>query len=249
MADAPVKVENKFVAPVNIFKKLLKVRKAVPYLQKENRADAKYAYVSSGAVLSSVRDMMDDEGLLLAVEVLRHKTEVRDKAYFTELDLRYTWYAPEYPDESFSIRWYAQGVDYGGEKGVGKALTYAEKYFLLKQFNIATDTDDPDAVHERKKQNKRDRDNKENYEIIQEHVKKLAELTGSEEEKVLVATMKQLGLTNSSQFTSDYYQKAIGVLRTQLLKADSDNQDQTKVAKEQIKEPEQKNNDDVEWGA
>lgn len=40
---------------------------------------------------------------------------------------------------------YAQGIDTEGEKGVGKALTYAEKYFLLKQFNIATDTDDPDS--------------------------------------------------------------------------------------------------------
>ena len=32
-------------------------------------------------------------------------------------------------------------VDIAGEKGVGKALTYGKKYFLLKFFNIATDKD------------------------------------------------------------------------------------------------------------
>ena len=30
------------------------------------------------------------------------------------------------------------------DKGVGSALTYAERYFLLKYFNIATDEDDID---------------------------------------------------------------------------------------------------------
>lgn len=247
MNDITTRIENS-PAPTNIFKKLLKVRKAVPYLQKEDHDGGKYAYVSSGAVLSSVRDMMDEEGLLLAVEVLGHTTEAREKAYFTELDLRYTWYTPEFPEESFSIAWYAQGVDYGGEKGVGKALTYAEKYFLLKQFNIATDTDDPDAVQDRKKQLERDRDNKENMEVIQNHIKEVAELTGFAEDKVLASTLKNLGLTNSNQFTPDYYAQAIGILRTQKLKADSDNQDQTKVAEEPVKEPEQKN-DDIEWGA
>jgi hypothetical protein len=42
-----------------------------------------------------------------------------------------------------SCRWYGQGID-SGERGVGKAMTYAEKYFLLKFFNIPTDEDDPD---------------------------------------------------------------------------------------------------------
>ncbi|MBC2190505.1 ERF family protein [Listeria booriae] len=239
MSDAPTWTEKAQV-PTNIFKKLLTVRKGVTYLQKENRADAKYAYVSSGTVLSSVRDLMDSEGLLLAVEVLNHKTEVREKAYFTELDLRYTWYAPEFPEESFSIIWYAQGVDYGGEKGVGKALTYAEKYFLLKQFNIATDTDDPDAVQERQKQSERDRDNKEHLETIEENIKQLAQLVGSTEEKTRMALFKKLGLSNTNQFTPDYYQSAIGQLRLLILSAESDNQNQVK---------EQKQNDDIEWGA
>jgi hypothetical protein len=60
-----------------------------------------------------------------------------------------TWVNADKPDEVIECPWYGQGVDIAGEKGVGKALTYAEKYFILKQFNIATDKDDPDAFQEK----------------------------------------------------------------------------------------------------
>ena len=37
----------------------------------------------------------------------------------------------------------------GDEKGVGSALTYAERYFFLKYFNVPTDDDDPDSFQEK----------------------------------------------------------------------------------------------------
>ena len=40
--------------------------------------------------------------------------------------------------------WYGQGLK-DTEQGIGNALTYAERYFLLKFFKIPTDSDDPDA--------------------------------------------------------------------------------------------------------
>jgi hypothetical protein len=65
--------------------------------------------------------------------------------YFTELEMMFTWVNAEKPEEKIECKWYGQGVDTAGEKGVGKALTYAEKYFMLKFFNIPTDKDDPDS--------------------------------------------------------------------------------------------------------
>lgn len=50
------------------------------------------------------------------------------------------------------IPWYAQGLDVEGEKGVGKLLTYGEKYLFLKLFNIATDKDDPDSFQDTPKE-------------------------------------------------------------------------------------------------
>jgi hypothetical protein len=146
---------------VNIYQKLLEVRKVVPYLQK-NSSGHQYQYVGSSQVLSAVRQKLDELGLLLIVKVVGHNVttetvENKDKydnnkkttTYFTELDLEYTWINAENPEEVLSIPFYGQGVDIAGEKGVGKALTYAEKYFLLKQFNIATDKDDPDSFQEK----------------------------------------------------------------------------------------------------
>ena len=65
--------------------------------------------------------------------------------YFTELDMRMTWHEVEGGEER-AFDWYAQGVDLAGEKGVGKAQTYAEKYFLLKFFHVPTKKDDPDEA-------------------------------------------------------------------------------------------------------
>jgi len=149
---------------MNIYQKLIEVRKAVPYLQKEDKG-AQYAYVGSSKVLSNVRSKMDELGLLLVPAVIGTKVSEsvveyieKDKygnekpkkttTYFTELTLEMTWINAENPEEQIKVPWYGQGVDIAGEKGVGKALTYAEKYFLLKQFNIATDKDDPDSFQQ-----------------------------------------------------------------------------------------------------
>ncbi|CAM3734435.1 ERF family protein [Mesobacillus zeae] len=150
---------------LNIYQKLIEVRKAVPYLKKEAQGK-QYNYTGSSQVLSSVREKMDELGLLLipriiskqvsesAIEFIGDNGHVtkRTITYFTELDLTMTWVNADKPDETIECPWYGQGVDIAGEKGVGKALTYAEKYFILKQFNIATDKDDPDAFQEKAEQ-------------------------------------------------------------------------------------------------
>lgn len=147
---------------MNIYQKLIEVRKTVTYLKKENPG-AQYQYVSSSQVLANVREKMDELGLILEPAVTGHNVresvvETKDKdgnvfkrttTYFTELDMTMTWVNAENPEEKIVKPWYGQGVDIAGEKGVGKALTYAEKYFMLKFFNIATDKDDPDAFQQR----------------------------------------------------------------------------------------------------
>jgi hypothetical protein len=139
---------------VNIYQKLVEVRKAVPYLQKEAKGH-QYNYVSSSQVLAAVRKKMDEVGLLLIPSVVDKEVHIDGKNIFTELKMEFTWVNAEKPDETIKTPWYGQGMDIAGEKGVGKALTYAEKYFLLKFFNIATDKDDPDAFQHKDEPEKR----------------------------------------------------------------------------------------------
>jgi hypothetical protein len=137
---------------LNIYQKLVEVRKSVPYLQKESQGH-QYQYTGSSQVLASVRAKMDELGLMLICKVLGHnliegKTAKGAKEFMTELDLEFTWINADKPEETIICPWYGQGVD-NSEKGVGKGLTYAEKYFILKTFNIPTDKDDPDSFQEK----------------------------------------------------------------------------------------------------
>ena len=129
---------------MNLYQKLIEVRKSAPILGKENKGH-QYQYVSSAQTLIALRGAMDDHGVLLIPEISGHTTSEKGKQMLTELDIRFRWLNAEKPDETIECPWYGQGLD-SGEKGVGKALTYAEKYFLLKFFNIPTEKDDPDRL-------------------------------------------------------------------------------------------------------
>ncbi|MGZ0043436.1 ERF family protein [Paenibacillus ottowii] len=141
---------------LNIYQKLLEVRKSVDYLKKESKSN-QYDYTGSAQVLASVRDKINEMGLILIPRIVNKNlisdtVEYMDKdrpkkttTYLTELTMTFTWVNAENPQDTIECPWYTQGVDIAGEKGVGKALTYAEKYFILKFFNIPTDKDDPDA--------------------------------------------------------------------------------------------------------
>ncbi|MCM3701872.1 ERF family protein [Paenibacillus macerans] len=145
---------------MNIYQKLLEVRKSVSYLKKEAES-AQYKYTGSAQVLASVRDKINEMGLILVpkileknlltetVEFIEKEKPKKTTTYFTELTLSMTWVNVDNPSESIECPWYSQGVDIAGEKGVGKALTYGEKYFILKFFNIPTDKDDPDAFQKK----------------------------------------------------------------------------------------------------
>jgi hypothetical protein len=147
---------------MNLHQKLVEVRKEVPYIPKGNKG-TQYNYVSSSDVLGNCINKMNELGVLLipsvvsakvsesVVEGLNEKGQVikRTTTYFTELSMSMKLVNAEKPDEFIESPWYGQGVDIAGEKGVGKALTYAEKYFFLKLFNIATDKDDPDTFQQK----------------------------------------------------------------------------------------------------
>ncbi len=133
---------------MNIYQKLIEVRKSCEYLKKDNKG-YQFNFVSSSQTLGTLRKAMDDNALLLvpsvdSYEIRDHTTSKGAHEYFTALKMTFTWINAEKPEEKIECQWTGQGLD-NGEKGVGKALTYAEKYFLLKFFNIATDKDDPDS--------------------------------------------------------------------------------------------------------
>lgn len=135
---------------MKLSEKLLQIQMAVDAIIKDgqNQSD-RYDFASDENVLNRFRPLMDQHKLLLiplvtAAQLHEGTTKSGTSRYLTELTLTMAWLDTE-TGERMDVPWYSQGVDLAGEKGVGKALTYAEKYFLLKFFHVPTKKDDPDG--------------------------------------------------------------------------------------------------------
>jgi len=131
---------------MNLHEKLLEIRRAVKYLQKDrDGSKVGYAYVSASATLAAVREKMDELGVLLIPHVTNAVLGLTPKGSqsLTQLWFTFRWTHAADPSEYICVDWYSQGAD-PLEKGPGKAYTYGLKTFILAQFQIATDNDDPD---------------------------------------------------------------------------------------------------------
>lgn len=139
---------------MNIYRKLLDVKKKVPYIQKDKKG-YNYTYSTPSQVFCIVNPLLNEAGLLLitnvidvnSYEIRTGKGEKEKTEWKYDLTFIFDWVDTE-DGEKVSVPWRASGVN-GEDKGLGSALTYAERYFILKQFNIATDNDDPDSFQEK----------------------------------------------------------------------------------------------------
>lgn len=134
---------------LSLSQKLLAIQKAVDSLIKDGKNTSdKYDFASGENVLEKFRPLMNQYSLLLipavtGTNVREGTTRSGTTRFLTELHFNMIWQDAD-TGETLTVPWYAQGVDLAGEKGVGKAATYGEKYFLLKFFHVPTRKDDPD---------------------------------------------------------------------------------------------------------
>lgn len=130
-----------------LYPKLLEIQKGCRALSK-NAKGFGYEYVSGSKLLDYIRPKMDDLGLLLIPTTVAMTGEEVDtgkkREVLVTLHKAYTWRDVE-SGETLTTDFFAQGCN-GFDKGLGSAETYAERYFLLKFFHIATDEDDVDAL-------------------------------------------------------------------------------------------------------
>ena len=139
---------------MNLYQKLVEIQKTVRGLSKNANASS-YQYVSGSKVLEVIRPRMDELGVLLVQQVDSIENQRIDYSVkngsksenLTKVSMTFTWIDAE-SGEKLAVPFGANGMN-NWDKGLGSALTYAERYFLLKFFHIATDEDDVDALPER----------------------------------------------------------------------------------------------------
>lgn len=145
---------------MNLYEKISEVMKDVEYLTKDDTVGtgkASYRAITEEKVTSTIRKSLIKHGLVIfPIEQQTEEvfTEYVKEAYgkkenkqrlMTRVDVKYKIVNTEKPSEFEILCSSGSGVD-PQDKGVGKAMTYAYKYMLLRTFAIPTG-EDPDKIH------------------------------------------------------------------------------------------------------
>ncbi|MDW4458499.1 ERF family protein [Staphylococcus saprophyticus] len=154
---------------LNLYQKIADVKANIDGFTKDKKS-YNYSYVSGSQVLHRIREKMLEHNLLLfpytanetceQIEVTRFNKkankEVTTTEFLVKLKMIYTWINADNPQEKQIVDFWATGQQDDPAKAYGTALTYAERYFLMKFFNIPTDEDDADAKEKQDKYSKVD---------------------------------------------------------------------------------------------
>jgi hypothetical protein len=146
---------------MNLYQKIVEVRKVAEGFTKDG-ASYSYTYVTGNQVLGKIKDKMNELNLLLfpSTKIGEHHTHAYKTAkgkdvldFVVKGEMSYTWINGDEPSEREVVSWAYYGQQDDISKAFGSALTYSERYFLLKCLGLPTDEDDPDAKQDKPQHN------------------------------------------------------------------------------------------------
>ena len=139
---------------LNIYQKLIEVRKQVIYIQKNSKG-FNFDYVTGSDILGALRPKMDEMGLVLIpnmesfemITVRKGNGEIQ----IPKIKISYTWVNAENPTERITTEGTYFEDKMNGCQAIGSIQTYAERYFLAKFFQIAVGKDDIEDFYAKNK--------------------------------------------------------------------------------------------------
>lgn len=143
-------VAKKNEESLGLYQKLLKIQQEIIGLGKDSKSFG-YQYVSGSKVIEHIKPLMNEFGLLLKQEILSIENTRQDynvksgpkSEILSKVMMKFTWIDVVTGEKDENL--FGANGQNDWEKGLGSALTYAERYFLLKYFHINTDEDDIDS--------------------------------------------------------------------------------------------------------
>lgn len=144
---------------MNIFEKMLAItdelRTVAKNLTVQTTKTSSYKAVSERDVIDAVKPLEAKYGVysypvsreILESNMLESESEYQGKTtkkttFMTRMKTVYRFVNCQLPDEYIETTTFSEGID-AQDKGSGKAMTYADKYALMKAYKISTG-DDPD---------------------------------------------------------------------------------------------------------
>lgn len=153
-------LEQMPIIPLNLNQKLVKIGQSVEYLQKKVEGVHKNKYIDSAELLKAIRVKMNEYNVLLIIDIVDPKTDKDGNGFTFQSVINYTWINSD-TKESLEIKWFATGIHRSDPSmAFGSALTYSERYFFLKFFQIPTGNDDPELFIQKNMTNE-DKEQKE----------------------------------------------------------------------------------------
>lgn len=196
---------------MNLKQKIIEIRKEVEHLQKDTQGYG-YKYVSEDKVIFAIKDKMNELGILLVPSVENHtRTEFAYKNKKNQDvienvisgDIVFTWYDSESKEELI-VPFALYGQKQDAAQAFGSGLTYSNRYFLLKFFQVATNENDPDKVRSNQKE-KEDKEYAKSNERMKTNLLDKLELECPNEEERRTMLTKTLKYFNTSWKTLDLH--------------------------------------------
>ena len=139
---------------LSIHQRIALVMKDVGYVQKDKVVRDKngkeiYRVTSHDTVIRVIRPSLIKHGILAVPKVVRHE---RIGSNLTTADLEIDFINVEKPQDKITVTYFGYGID-SGDKGPGKAISYAVRYAYLKVLSLETGDDpenDPSEFEEEK---------------------------------------------------------------------------------------------------
>ena len=163
-------MSKKPIETMTLVEKLAGIRSMVEVIRK-NKSGYNYKYVSEDEILARVTAGMDKYHVLLYPSIVPQTAEITPYSYtktkntkdgkrleetvnevLVKADMVYTWVNLDNPEDRLEVPWLTVGQQADASQAVGSGLSYLNRYFLLKMFQIATPDDDPDNWRSKKLQ-------------------------------------------------------------------------------------------------
>lgn len=148
-------MKDKEKKELNIYQKMSAITNELGVVAKNLNVDMgkgkSYKAVQEFDVLNAVKPIEEKYGIysypkerkIIESGILEKETTYGvSKNMYLRIETTYEFVNIDKPEETITMTSYADGID-SGDKATGKAMTYSDKYSLLKAYKIATG-DDPD---------------------------------------------------------------------------------------------------------
>ena len=198
-------MEMEEIKKLNIYEKMMLITKEIGVVEKNLKVQVtqanSYKAVSERDVLDNVKPLEEKyrvysypiERKITESDILTKESEyngktTRTNTFFMRLEITYRFVNIDKPEEYIDIKTYGDGLD-TGDKAPGKAMTYGDKYALMKGYKISTG-DDPDKeasveTSYKKVVKKEVEPNEDNKLILISQFNDLVEETNQDLEKIL----------------------------------------------------------------